>query len=363
VAGTAEAPYLCQVRAWRVDGVELPYGDRPQTWWVDGAGRRSEQPVLDAEALPGRFVAWGLADAHAHPAIGTANGVPAARDAEETAAQLVAWAKEGVALVRDVGSPAGVTLEVVPAPGMPALTAAGRFLAPAGRYFPELLVEPVAEEQLVSAALAEVDRGARWVKVIGDFPRVPDFTDPAPTYSATALARLCAAVHERGARVAVHATTANVAEVVAAGVDSVEHGTALDEGTLQEMARRGTAWTPTLCAASGMADDPDAPPERRAVAAEARERFRELLPLAVRVGVPVLAGTDAVGTMAREVALLAQLGLDPRDALAAATVVPRSFLGVEPDGADVVTYDDDPRDDPMVLARPVAVVVGGYRLR
>src|SRR5262245_4353004 len=81
-----------------------------------------------------------------------------------------AWAKAGITLVRDVGSPGGVTLEIRSAPGMPALQAAGRFLAPEGRYFPDLLGQPMAEADLVSCALAEVGRGAAWVKVIADFP-------------------------------------------------------------------------------------------------------------------------------------------------------------------------------------------------
>jgi hypothetical protein len=42
---------------------------------------------------------------------------------------------------------------------MPVLQAAGRFLAPAGRYFPDLLRAPVEEAGLVSAALAEIGRG------------------------------------------------------------------------------------------------------------------------------------------------------------------------------------------------------------
>jgi hypothetical protein len=53
---------------------------------------------------------------------------------------------------------------------MPALQAAGRFLALAGGYYPDMLKEPVAEADLVSCALAEVGRGAAWVKVIADFP-------------------------------------------------------------------------------------------------------------------------------------------------------------------------------------------------
>jgi hypothetical protein len=50
-------------------------------------------------------------------------------------ANLNAWAKAGITLVRDVGSPGGMTFELTPGPGIPVLQAAGRFLAPEGRYF------------------------------------------------------------------------------------------------------------------------------------------------------------------------------------------------------------------------------------
>ena len=248
-------------------------------------------------------------------------------------------------------------------PGLPELSAAGRFLAPEGRYFPDLLVEGVAEEQLVAAAIAELDRGATWVKVIADFPQVPSFTDLAPTYSTQAIAAVCQAVHARGARIAVHSTLPTAGELIDAGVDSIEHGTQLDAGMLERMAIRGTAWTPTTCALLAVLDDPSLPSDRRKGIEATRDRMKELLPLAVRLGVPVLAGSDGVGTIAREVALLAGLGLDPADALAAATVVPREVLGGDARRVDVVTYDEDPRDDPEVLTRPAAVVVNGVRLR
>ena len=95
--------------------------------------------------------------------------------------------------------------------------------------------------------------------------------------------------------------------------------------------------------------------------------MRYLLPLAVERGVVIMTGTDVAGTVAREVALLAELGLPPVAALAAASTKARQFLGcatlAEGEYADLVSYDDDPRDDPAVLARPVAVVARGVRLR
>jgi imidazolonepropionase-like amidohydrolase len=352
------------VTAWKVTGIELPFGDSEKTWWVDESGRALEKPVADGDILPGRYVLAGLVDSHAHPSIGeTSSGSPLARTAPETRATLLAWAESGVTLVRDVGSPLGLTLGLEPFPRGPTIYAAGRFLAPEGRYFEELLLEPVSEADLLEAALREVGRGATWVKVIGDFPKVPEFTDVARTYPIALIGELCTAVHDAGARVAVHSTIPGTGELVTAGVDSIEHGTGLDIPTIEEMGRRGVAWTPTLCATVSSFESEDLPPERRERFEQLRSDLKELLPLAVKHGVPILAGTDAVGTIPREVALLSEFGLNPEEALAAASEWPRRFIEPSPDRTDIVTYEQDPREDPMVLSNPAAVVSRGVRLR
>jgi imidazolonepropionase-like amidohydrolase len=169
-------------------------------------------------------------------------------------------------------------------------------------------------------------------------------------------------VHSAGARVAAHSTIGTAGALVDAGVDSIEHGVGLDWDALQGMAERGTAWTPTLSAIVGLFNDPARTEDRRAQDQEAVDRFRELLPVAVRLGVPVLAETDVVGTIAGEVRLLREFGLSPQDALAAASTWPRQFLGLDAPSPDIVTYDHDPRDDPAILASPSAVVSGGVRL-
>ena len=350
------------MKAWAVHGVELPNGDEPVSWWIDGAGAVHDRPVPDADLLPGRFVLPGLVDAHAHPAIGSGPADLGPLDETATRANLTAWAQAGITLVRDVGSPGGLTLQVRPGPGMPVLQAAGRFLAPAGRYYPDLLGTPVDEAGLVSAALAEIARGAAWVKVIADFPDLAAGTDAHATYSIEAITHLVAATHQAGARVAVHSTVPGTGRLVAAGVDSVEHGFGLDEDAIRDMADRGTAWTPTIGALLALRDAPDTTPQRRRRFQDGYARIAELLPLAVRLGVPVLAGTDVTGSIPQEVALLAQMGLEPRDALAAASTWPRRFLRVLA-AADVVTYHHDPREDPGQLAHPAAVVAGGVRLR
>ena len=223
---------------------------------------------------------------------------------------------------------------------------------------------PVPPEELIDAALAEVRAGASWVKLVADFPFLAPGqppTEPRPTYPLAGIERLVEAVHRAGARVAAHTTTARATELIAAGIDSVEHGTGLDEDAIDALAARGGAWTPTLCAV--FAAGPDDDPARQRLLAGRRERFACLLPRAAERGVTIMTGTDVVGSIPREVALLAELGLPPQQALAAASTAARQFLGFTAlaDGqpADLVTYASDPRDDPAVLARPAAVFLGG----
>ena len=239
---------------------------------------------------------------------------------------------------------------------------------PARSNFPALLPEEAPERRLTELALGELARGGRWVKVIADFPPVIGGmpAGPAePTYSGEAIEAMVTAVHTAGGRVAAHVTTDLVSQLVQAGVDSIEHGTALNESTLRLMAQTGAGWTPTLCAVLGVPDT--APEAARQRVADYRDRLRELLPLAQRLGVPVLAGTDTAGSIAREVALLAGHGLEPIAALRAATTAGYRFLGERFDRpgqpATLVTYMDDPREDLGVLSAPIAVVIDGVRVR
>jgi imidazolonepropionase-like amidohydrolase len=331
----------------------LPDGEQRQLWVSDEG--LTTTPIDDAEALPGRFTLPGLVDAHAHLSVGPGF---TALDLEQTAANLRAQAVGGVLLVRDLGAPRSVTLDLRPGPRDPDLRAAGRWHAPEGLYY-EPLHDPVEPEDLIASALHEISRGASWVKVIADW-RTPELS-----YDAGLLAALVEAVHAVGARVAAHTQWEVVADVVAAGVDSVEHGTRLDLETIAVMVDRGVGWTPTLTAINSPLP-PDAPPERVRFRAESRDNVRALLPRAHALGAQILAGTDAAGAIVDEVRWLIDYGLAPVDALRSATTTARTFLGAATleDGApaDVVTFDADPRDDPEVLARPAAILRNGTRL-
>jgi imidazolonepropionase-like amidohydrolase len=359
VRGRALPSAAMSLDPWHLHAVLLPCGADPVDLWVAG-GRLTAEPQDGAETLPGGWVLPGLVDAHAHLSIdiartGLERGSPGLVDAN-----LRAHLEAGVLLVRDVGAVPGATLPEGGGAG-PRLLRAGRFLAPPGRYIPGLY-EGVEPAGVVGAALAEVAAGASWVKVVADFPeRFPDGGPAEPNYDLETLTRLVEAVHAAGARVAAHVTGRALVDVVAAGVDSVEHGVRMDGEALGALGRRGGAWTPTLATTTEMLGE-----ERFA---RLVERVTPLLAGASAAGVTVLAGTDSrpAGSLAAEVALLQRCGLSPVDALAAASTAARRYLGLPglEDGApaDLVCYAADPRDDPEVLGSPSAVLVGGRRAR
>lgn len=333
--------------------------------FLDGAGTdRVTAGTGDPEELPGRYALAGLVDAHAHPTVAADEHGPYLADGAYGAARLEEYAAGGVTVIRDAGGISQVTLGFArdPAARRPVVTAAGRFLAPAGRYFPRMYT-PAAPEELAAAVRAEATAGAAWVKIIGDFPLwgadgpVPQ--SMAATYDLGTLRHAVEAAHAAGARVAVHSNLPG-SGLAGIGADSIEHGTALEHAELDALGARGGAWTPTLCAVLQNRDTSD--PAVRTRVGALRERLRDRLPYAAARGVRVLAGTDVVGTIADEIALLAGHGLSAEQAIAAAGSAARDFLGIHPRG-DIVTYHEDPREDPRVLARPAAVVVRGTRVR
>jgi imidazolonepropionase-like amidohydrolase len=178
--------------------------------FLDGfAGERVVSGTGEQEELPGRYALAGLVDAHAHPTVARDEHGLFLADGEYGARRLKEYAASGVTVIRDVGGRSQATLGFARSAtaGRPVVTAAGRFLAPANRYFPRMH-SPVAPDELVAAIEAEVAAGAAWVKIIGDAPEwgtdgpVPD--SAAATYDLDTLRQAVDAAHAAGARVAVH---------------------------------------------------------------------------------------------------------------------------------------------------------------
>lgn len=341
---------------WVFDGIGLPAGE--QVHLEAGTG--------DREQLPGRFVLPGLVDSHCHLTFGVGERGPVLLGEDAARTMLDDLAQAGVGALRDVGGDRSVTLKLAASPedGRPVVLAAGRFVAPEGSYFPGMY-EPVPAEGLVAAVEAELEAGATWIKLVGDFPAVgPDGpirgSAMTPNYEFDAVAEMVAAVHARGARVAAHTQTELVSDLIRAGIDSVEHGTVITAEDLEALGSRGGAWTPTLSASmfGASKDNPEQAAKRQARS----EYLASMVPLARQYGVRVLAGSDVVGTVAGEVHELVRHGLTVTEALEAASTSAQEYLGLTGEG-DLVTYEADPREHPEVLASPAAVVLRGHRIR
>jgi imidazolonepropionase-like amidohydrolase len=335
--------------AWRFEGVLLPEGEEGAV--VVGAGEPTD--------LPGGWAVTGLVDAHCHFTVDVGeDGMPFLSDDEFARRRLDALAREGVTLLRDVGGRSEVTLDHARSTrsGRPMVLAAGRFHSTRNRYFPRMYT-PCDPDDLDESIRAETAAGATWIKIIADFPEVVDGVPTsgtvAPTYDEGTLARAVATAHEAGARVAAHCGLSATA-LVGMGVDSIEHGNGLTEDDLRALGSRGGAWTPTIAVATSMSRGT----EREAPVSE---HYRHHLPLALAHGVTVMTGSDAMASVAEDVAVLAEHGLSVEQAIAAATTAPRSYLGVDPT-SDLVTFAADPRQDPSVLGTPSAVVIRGERV-
>lgn len=177
-----------------------------------------------------------------------------------------------------------------------------------------------------------------------------------------------------GLRVAAHAHgTEGIKAAIRAGVTSIEHGSLLDDEAIALMKAKGTYLVPTTYLV-GAIDLNALPPPIRAKAEYVLPLARENLKKAIAAGVRVAFGTDAAvyphGQNARELAVYAQLGLSPADAIRTATTVAAEVLGVADRGAieagllaDLIAVPGDPLQDLRAFEDVRFVMVGGRVVR
>ena len=190
----------------------------------------------------------------------------------------------------------------------------------------------------------------------------------APQFTDEELEAVISTAHDYGMKVAAHAHgTEGMKRAVRAGVDSIEHGTLMDEETMRMMKARGTYLVPTISAGLWVAEKAQDPtyfhPLVRPKALELGPVIRETFGKAWRAGVPVMFGTDCGvcehGTNAREFGFMVEAGMPVMDALKSATIVPARYLGIADrlgsieagKTADIVAVPGDPRSDIHVMER------------
>jgi imidazolonepropionase-like amidohydrolase len=194
-------------------------------------------------------------------------------------------------------------------------------------------------------------------------------------YTLEEMKAIVADAHRLGRKVAAHAHGAEgIRWAAEAGVDSVEHGSYIDDPAIAAMKEHGTYLVPTLYLGDWMIENAGLtrlPAPLLAKAQEVLPAARKNIAHAFASGVKVALGTDAAvyphGMNGHEFGVMVKLGLTPLQSIQAGTVNAADLLGwsgkvgtLEPGAwADIVAVDGDPLKDVTTLERVKFVMKGG----
>jgi imidazolonepropionase-like amidohydrolase len=358
-----------------------------------GTGATGDATVID---LSGKTVLPGLIDAHTHITFDPKFGYD--RLAISTPREALIGAKNarvtllaGFTTIRNLGATEYADIALRDAinagdvPG-PRIDASGPALSITGGHCDDNLLPyswhataaGVADgvENVQHKVREIIKYGADVIKVcatggvlsLGDDPQHSQFTQAE-------LAAIVADAHRLGRKVAAHAHGAEgIRWAAEAGVDSIEHGSYIDDAAIAAMKQHGTYLVPTLYLedfflgnAPKMGVSPAVYKKGQEVMAVAKKNVTH----AFASGVKPALGTDAAvyphGLNAHELAAMVQVGLTPLQAIQSATVNDADLLGwsdkvgvLEPGHfADIIAVDGDPLQDVTTLERVKFVMKGG----
>ncbi len=222
--------------------------------------------------------------------------------------------------------------------------------------------------------------GVDWIKVYantGGLRVTPDgYIDSPPNWTKEELEAVVSEAHALGLKVAAHATSdTGMRLAIAAGVDSIEHGTSIRPEMAREMAKKGIFLCPTLTVTAYVAE-PRAK-EGRAIWKEIPRVQARSFDNCRKAGVKIAFGTDAGGfpwteiNQAQEFEHEVRLGMSPLEAIKSATTAAAELLGLQgkigaiaPGAyADLVAVSGDPLKDVTALSKVDFVMKGGEVVR
>ncbi len=285
----------------------------------------------------------------------------------------------------DVGLRNGINAGITEGPRM--LTAVHGIGSPGGHFddysFPPEFVKPwgpiegicSGPEECRLAVRYQMKWGADVIKIAASGGVLSE-ADPVdvPQLTPDELTAIISEAHKWRRKVAAHCHGDAAARLaIAAGVDSIEHGSFLTEETLKMMKSRGVYLVPTRMAVywvNKMADT--YPPQIAAKARAAAAAHGTMFKAALRIGVPIALGTDAGvyphGMNGMEFGLMTELGMRPEAALLAGTREAAKLLGVQNDVgtleagkvADIVAVPGNVLSDIHATEHPVFVMHQGH---
>ena len=302
----------------------------------------------------------------------------------------------GFTTVRDLGGASNVNVSLRNAVNSgliigPRIYTSGRSLATTGGHADptngmriDLVENPTPEDGVINGpedALRAVRQrykdGVDWIKITatGGVLSVAA-SGQNPQFTEDEIRAIVEIAKDYGFRVAAHAHGAEgLKRAVRAGVASIEHGTYLDEESIELMKQYGTYYVPTIMAGKWVAEksqiDGFFPEVVRGKAAQIGPLIQKTFERAYRAGVRIAFGTDtgvsAHGNNAREFTYMVEGGMSPLEAIRSATLEAATLLGM-PDKlgvieggmlADIVAVPQDPTQDITVMERISFVMKDG----
>jgi imidazolonepropionase-like amidohydrolase len=398
------APQRVVVAPDRILDVKTGHYLTGQAITIEGEKIESIGPVpsgISAQVikLPGLTVLPGLIDAHTHMTydpfkggFGYARlGISIPREALIGAGNARKTLEAGFTTVRNVGADGYSDVALRDAinegdvPG-PRMIVSGPPLSITGGHCDNDLLpfEYHATAEGVADGIAAVQQkvrqnikyGADVIKVCATGGVLSKGDDPqASQYTLEEMKAIVADAHRLGRKVAAHAHGAQgIAWAAEAGVDSIEHGSYIDDAAIAVMKQHGTYLVPTLYLEDWITANmskiglPDfLKPKMEQVIAVAKKNVSH----AFASGVKVALGTDAAvyphGLNAGEFNAMVKLGLTPLQSIQAGTVNAADLLGwsdrvgsIAPGKfADLVAVEGDPLQDVTTLERVKWVMKSG----
>lgn len=228
-------------------------------------------------------------------------------------------------------------------------------------------------DQVSAAVRRDIKYGADWIKLMATGGVMDPHSDfRTQELSEEQMARAVEVAHRAGKRVMAHAEgTEGIKAAVRAGVDSIEHGTALDEEGAALMERKGTWLVPTLYTfqhgaeeGTSLGADPFMAEKGKAILTLQQPAFTLALKHHLKIAYGV---DDDPDFLSKEFGALVRGGMTSLGAIQAATTNAAELLGWTKDAgtiesgkfADIIAVSGDPLADIGAMERVVFVMKGG----